>query len=412
MKSKICAMKKIICVLVLLLAVLQTLLAQTGFSVEKSVRYLASEELEGRAAGTAGDSLAADYIAKTFANFGLKPLFEDYFSLFNIIQRERGKTVWDTIVTRNVIAIREGNDSVLKNRYIVICAHFDHLGRDEDDLYLGANDNASGTAAVLNIAQLFAQTSADKTLIFAAFGAEERGLHGSAHFVKNLPFLSENIDAVINFDMIGRLAYDGFSVTGKQTSKLLGKLIKKEARKSKVRIKHSDNTFFDGSDHYTFYLKNIPFLCFNTGLDEDHYHSPNDVVANIDFKGIETLSEIAFRLVKTLGNTNEKPDCIKIEKKIRSTTISTEKFGFQITLNFGRDSSYVFDGKIKWVAKTGKEAGLQAGDILLKINKRKINSEEEFFAALHYENAEFNKITVKRGQKTITVRVKQHVWEN
>jgi len=397
MRYKICNRKKIVCFLVLALAVFQTLLAQTDFSVEKSVRYLASEELEGRAAGTVGDSLAADYIAQTFASFGLKPLFEDYFQHFRLTSR-------DTVATRNVIAVREGTDSILKNRYIVICAHFDHLGQKKNGLYLGANDNASGTAALLNLARLFAQTPTSKTLIFAAFGAEEKGLVGASYFVNNLPFPVKNIDAVFNFDMVGRLAYDKFSVKGMETSKMLEEFIKTEARNSGLTIKPSDNKFFSGSDHYAFYLKKIPFLCFNTGSDAANYHKPSDVAENIDFKGIETISEIAFRVIKNLANTNLKPDFKVVkEAEYKIPKIDWYKFGFFINM-LDLDAEEL---KIMYVHKNGQLAGLQKGDILLKINGKEIASLEDFVEALINKSPKTNQITVKRKQEIITVKVKK-----
>jgi len=191
-------------------------------NLRKHVNYLASDKLEGRRTGEKGATFAAGYVANRFANSKLKAGFvkngkASFLEPFSYKPRnEKGEILPDAKEAQayNVIGILEGNDAVLKNEAIVIGAHYDHLGHggmgslaaNSTEIHFGADDNASGTSALIELARTFAQSRTNKrTIIFIAFGGEEEGLLGSKFYVNNSVFPLNKTVAMINMDMIGRL---------------------------------------------------------------------------------------------------------------------------------------------------------------------------------------------------------------
>jgi Zn-dependent M28 family amino/carboxypeptidase len=188
--------------------------------MEKAVHYLASEELQGRSPSTKGDSLAVDFITDLFVKAKLKPLYKTYyqevvFKDMESIARNSKQAGPKNKFSRNVVGLLEGNDPALKNEYIVIGAHFDHLGlgsmmsasrsKEPNQIHYGADDNASGVALMLDLVNKFSQKINQRSIIFIAFTCEENGLIGSKQFLEELPFDSKQIVAMFNFDMVGML---------------------------------------------------------------------------------------------------------------------------------------------------------------------------------------------------------------
>lgn len=304
-------MKRIFLLLFVTLFIPTILWAQTTFSVDQSLKYLSSSQLQGRNAGTRGDSLSQLYIVDLLKGLEIKPYFADYLQPFTVkMKANRGG---DIISSKNIIGWIEGTDSTLKNQYIVICAHFDHVGLERGRMHPGANDNASGVVSVLNLAKQFKENPPKRSVLFILFGAEEKGLLGSYYFVKNAPFDIHNIDAVFNFDMVGKYKQEGFLYSkGEQTAKIFPELIEKYAEIHNIKYDVSPYNYMDGSDHYPFYKKRIPVLFFNTGMDWDNYHRPTDISDKIDFAGIETITKFAFDLITDVANQPEK---LKFKKK-------------------------------------------------------------------------------------------------
>ncbi|MCL1968041.1 MAG: M28 family peptidase [Bacteroidetes bacterium] len=293
-------MKKLLFFSVICLFVYHTF-SQSSVSMEEVVRYLASPELEGRKTGTKGDSLALTYLVNQFEKMDIKPFLDQYEAIPYYAYSKK----WE-LWSKNVIAFVEGTDSVLKGQYILVCAHFDHLGIKKEALYPGANDNASGTATVLYLADYFAKNPTKKSIIFACFSGEELGLLGSKCFVKFLPKLLPNIQCVVNFDMVGRYDQGGIRILGKNLSKLLNETVKKTSEKEQIKTKQSHVAFMR-SDQHSFYQQKIPFLCFNTGNDLKNYHTPKDDADKIDFKGMVIVAKFAAQIVQELGNEPKKP---------------------------------------------------------------------------------------------------------
>ncbi|MEL6535515.1 MAG: M28 family peptidase, partial [Bacteroidota bacterium] len=163
----------------------------------QDLKTLSSDSYQGRATGTEGGKMAQEYIKQRMEEIGLEPYRGEWYQTFTASDRDE-----QSLPAANVVGILPGRSS---EAAIVISAHYDHLGVRGDDIYNGADDNASGTAAILAIASYFKEHTPEHTLIFAAFDAEEIGLQGSRHFVSQLP-KDEEILFNLNFDMISRSA--------------------------------------------------------------------------------------------------------------------------------------------------------------------------------------------------------------
>ena len=215
--------------------------------IRADIVYLASDALEGRGTGTPGNDSAAAYLAREYARLGLTKIeratsvpemragvrecvvgrasYLQYFSARSAAAAHAGLP--GELPTQNVIAMQPGTDPALRSQYVVIGAHYDHLGRSsfnaldpeaKDAIRHGADDNASGTAAVLELARRFHAAPARRSIIFVNFSGEELGDLGSEYFVDNPPVPLDSIDAMLNFDMVGRLRNDKLIVYGVTTA--------------------------------------------------------------------------------------------------------------------------------------------------------------------------------------------------
>ena len=221
------------------------------------------------------------------------------------------------VTTQNVIAIIPGKDMLLKDEYIVIGAHYDHLGYggpgsgsrmpDTVAIHNGADDNASGTAGIIELAErLTAEKSNFKrSVVLMAFGAEEMGLLGSQFFVSNSLVDLKDVKAMINFDMIGRLDTTDFSVmvAGTGTAIEMETMLTDYEKTSKLAFGHSPEGF-GASDHSSFYASGVPVMFFSTGAHED-YHTPMDDAHKINFEGEKEILDYAYELIIDLINRDK-----------------------------------------------------------------------------------------------------------
>jgi hypothetical protein len=243
--------------------------------------------------------------------------------------------VKDTVTSSNIIGIIEGSDPVLKKEAVLYSAHYDHVGIDAaGNIYNGANDNASGSVGLLNVAAAFSalEQKPPRSIIFFWTTGEEEGLHGSSYYAENPLFPLENTIADINFDMIGRSRRETdtgasltgeYDITGKDTIKVISgadchKLIAfaEEACKESgiYMIDEGKGTHFSGSDHYPFYRKGIPVLFFFTGLHKD-YHKPSDDYELIDFDKLLKVSKAGFLTGYMLATDPVRPELEKKSQK-------------------------------------------------------------------------------------------------
>lgn len=240
----------------------------------RNLELLSSSVMEGRKPGTKGHKMAQNHIIQHFKKAKLKAPNESYLEKFTMPSSE--------VKGENIVGIIPGS----KKKAIVISAHYDHLGKNDDQIYYGADDNASGTAALLYLAKYFQANPLEHTLIFTAFDAEESGLLGSKHFVSNF---QEDIAYNVNMDMIGRGDKKEIYACGTAYNPVALSLINQlDSLYSDIRIKTGhdqsgtaleDWTF--SSDHGPFHRKGIPFLYFGV---EDHpdYHRPSDTFDKIN----------------------------------------------------------------------------------------------------------------------------------
>ena len=282
-------------------------LAQYSFDagqLTNDLKILSSDSLEGRRVGTAGSAKARTYIINRLETLGIKPLFENgYIQTFSFPQAFGQVQAGDG---SNVLAFIEGT----KKETIVISAHYDHMGIMGGKIYNGTDDNASGTAALLAIAEYFSKNKPSHRIILAFFDAEEMGLRGSAHFVNSLDLARESIVLNINMDMISRSEKNELYACGTYHYPHLKNPIEKISLPESFSIKFGHdqpgtgrNDWTSQSDQMNFHQKKIPFVYFGV---EDHpdYHRPTDDFekVNLDFyhKSVEAIIRAANALDKAL----------------------------------------------------------------------------------------------------------------
>ncbi len=245
------------------------------------VKELSSDKYEGRKTGTNGNKMAADYIVKRFEEVGLKPVNENFRLPFSI-KNQSGKLISGINLAG---LIRGKNDDI-----IVISAHYDHVGIINGKVYNGADDNASGVAALLNLAKYFKANLPQQTLMFVAFDAEEQGLMGSKAFVETPPVDLNRIKLNINLDMVSRADNGKLYAAGSYHYPELKKYIVSSNKQIKLVAGHDSpkngkEDWTNQSDHFAFHKKGIPFIYFGVESHKD-YHKPSD-----DF---ERISKIKF----------------------------------------------------------------------------------------------------------------------
>ncbi len=313
----------------------------------------------------------------------------------------------------NVVGMLEGSDPVLKNEYVVIGAHYDHLGRGGEgsgslapssgDIHYGADDNASGTAGVLELARvLSAQKPRPKrTIIFMAFGGEEEGLLGSNYYVNHPLLPLASTVAMINMDMIGRMKDRRLVVGGVGTAKEWREIIAADTEKLFQLTLNEDG--FGPSDHSSFYGKQVPVLFFWTGTHND-YHKPSDTFEKINYDDEAGILRLVARIVNQMDVA---------DKRLTYTTAPSDPAprtgGFRVYLgtipNYAdNDNGMLLDG-VRDNSPAAK-AGLKAGDRVVKIGKFEIKNVYDYTSALGEMKAgEEYVVEVVRGTERLTLKL-------
>ena len=271
-----------------------------------SLAYLSSDELEGRMSGKKGNVASAEYILRKLEEYGLRTTTQQ----FKIPRTNAGpKSESGDDFTRNVYGWVDGNE--LKNEIVVVGAHFDHIGYGPKysrsrsiAVHNGADDNASGTVAVLAIAKAMAKLKPARTVVFQFYSAEEMGLIGSRFYCDNPIFPIEAPDikkhvAMVNLDMVGHLKTDQFRVSipeGVSMQPIINGLSERYQFARKVTGRGTG-----GSDHASFYNKKIPVAFIHTGTHK-YYHTPEDDISTLNIPGIVEISKYAFELSWLLAN--------------------------------------------------------------------------------------------------------------
>jgi hypothetical protein len=282
--------------------------------------------------------------------------------------------------TANVVGVLEGTDPSLKQEYLILGAHFDHIGYggvgsgsmvpDTTAIHNGADDNASGTAGLLELAQKFGAESStlDRSLIFVFFSAEELGTIGSTYYVNNPTFPLEQSVAMLNMDMIGRMTDSSINIGGTGTASAWEQILAELNKDSTFKITENPDGF-GPSDHSSFYGKKIPVLFFFTGTHED-YHRPSDDWDKINYEGEELIVRYVYAVASAVVGAEERPVYARVESTSRSSG-GGDRRGFRVVLGVVPDfTGQTEDGmKVSSVRPNGaaERAGMKAGDIIVKM---------------------------------------------
>lgn len=378
----------------LLLALLPclTLAQQTPISVGKlrqHITFLASDDLRGRGTGTDDERRAAAYIAEEFQLAGLLPKGDNgtYFQTF--LTKTKNGNLTPPAGANNVVGYLDNG----AKRTLVIGAHYDHLGMGLQDgslepnpqgkLHNGADDNASGVAGVLELARHFAtnQIAEKHNLLFICFSGEELGLNGSRYFANNPTVGFETTDAMLNMDMIGRFEpAKGLTIGGLATSPAWNKIVTDATTAAGMKFR-ADSAGTGGSDHTSFYVKNLPVLFFFTGVHTD-YHKTSDDIDKINFEGEAKILGLVADIIKRTGEVNEK---IQFRQYTDPHAATNVRMSFKVTMGLLLD--YSFDGpgiKVDGVvaSRPAQAAGIQAGDTVVKLGGYPLENVQGYMEAL------------------------------
>ena len=386
--------------------------------IRRDIEFLASDRLEGRLAGTPGNDSAAAYLARRYRSLGLTELAPGYLQPFDALSAQdahMGRT--QPRPTQNVVALLRGRDPALRDEYIVIGAHFDHLGRSPmfamdpeagDAIRNGADDNASGTAAVLDLARLLKANPPRRSVIFVNFSAEELGVLGSSWFVNHPPVPIERMVAMLNFDMVGRLRNDKLIVYGTSTATELKAIVDSAnavAGSAMFRISGGGDGY-GPSDQSSFYAKDIPVLHFFTDLHED-YHRATDDADKINAGGEARVVELALRVARVIADRPARLTFVHIAAPVR-TAVSEE--GKQTYLGTVPDMGA---SETKGLLLTGVRAGspadlggLKAGDVIVELGGVAVKDLYSYSDALYaHKPGDVVKIVVLRGGERLELSV-------
>ena len=387
--------------------------APDSTNIARDVDYLASDALAGRLTGTAGNDSAAAYLARRYAALGLTAPTGGYIQRF-IAHPPAHAGQLISLPTQNVAAVVRGRDPVLRDQYVVIGAHFDHLGTSTEGamdpqanaVRRGADDNASGTAAVLELARLFARSPARRSILFANFSGEEQGLLGSEYFVEHSPVPLANIDAMLNFDMVGRLRNDRLIVYGVQTAAELPALLDSANAVVRLRV-FGQGDGVGPSDHSSFYLKNIPVLHFFTDVHED-YHKASDTPDKINTGGEARVVALAERVARSIADRPSRLTYVRLAAPTQSSASqnATKVYLGSIPDMAGSDTPGLRLSGIT-PGSPADLAGLKAGDVIVAFGGKPIKDLYQYSDALYsHEPGDDVDVEVVRDGTRMTVRVK------
>ncbi|TRX45995.1 M20/M25/M40 family metallo-hydrolase [Bacteroides sp. HF-5092] len=295
-------------------------------SAEATINFLAGDELQGREAGFHGSRVTSEYIVSLLQWMGVSPLADSYFQPFDAYRKERQKkgrlevhpdsiaklkqAVHQKLSMRNVLGMIPGKNT---KEYVIVGAHFDHLGIDPaldgDQIYNGADDNASGVSAVLQIARAFLASGQqpERNVVFAFWDGEEKGLLGSKYFVQTCPFLSQ-IKGYLNFDMIGR---NNKPQQPKQVvyfytaaHPVFGDWLKEDIRKYSLQLEPDYRAWenpIGGSDNGSFAKVGIPIIWYHTDGHPD-YHQPSDHADRLNWDKVVEITKASFLNMWKMAN--------------------------------------------------------------------------------------------------------------
>ena len=384
-------------------------------TMKEDVAALADDLLEGRETGTLGERLASEYIAKRFKDLNLISKGTDgYYQSFvfkpSSNPHEEAGFIYSeedsTVTGRNVVGYIDNKVETT----VVIGAHYDHLGfggdgslyrEEEKAIHNGADDNASGVAILLDLAERLSldQQTSSNNYLFIAFSGEEMGLLGSNYFVKNPTIDTKKVSYMLNMDMVGRLNEEKtIAVHGVGTSPIFKQIL--FANKETLNIAEHESGI-GPSDHTSFYLADIPVLHFFTGQHLD-YHKPSDDSEKLNYEGMELISNYIYNIITDLDDNGQ--------LTFRKTKNESEDVpAFKVALGVVPDYLYTGKGmRIDGISedKPAQKAGLERGDVVVKLGPHETADMMGYMKALSkFEVGETTTVTVDRGGALLEKKV-------
>jgi Peptidase family M28/PDZ domain len=385
------------------------------------IKFLTEDRLQGRATGSPGADTAAAYLARRFSEVGLQPAAGGWFQSFTIgrdapIARQ-AKT--QPVVGKNVIGILPGRDRVLRNQTVVLGAHYDHLGLggfgslDPDSsgrVHNGADDNASGIAALIQVAARLAASPPARTVVFIAFGGEELGLLGSAHYVKTPIYPLTETLAMVNLDMVGRLRNGRLIVYGARSAREFPALLDSLNWYAGFDLK-AQGDGYGPSDQSSFYAAKRPVLHLFTDLHED-YHRTTDDWQKVNLDGLKRVSDFTLGLVTALANRAKPLTFVDLPAPIAPHTsdqlVATPGYGAYLGTVPDMTGS---PGGVRLVGvragSPAEQAGLRGDDIITRIGTRDTPDLQAMTDALRsHRPGDTVEIVVRRGTTLTTLRAR------
>ena len=365
------------------------LLSITAGDLKTHVDFLADDALEGREAGSAGGRAAAEYIADRFEAFSLEaPVDGSYFQEF-------GKEM------RNVVGLLRGSDPDLGDEVVIVGGHYDHVGtgklgrgrmpgKGDDTIWNGADDNASGTAGVLELAQAFSllPEAPRRSVLFILFDAEERGLVGSWNYKGAPVFPLEKTVTMMNLDMIGRAAGKPVSCYGTWTGEGFQDLVRECNQEIGIELSFP-REMTANSDHFPFAASDIPVLFFFTGIHSD-YHRPSDHADKIKHAPMEQITRLSFLIRQRIANDDARPVFQALPRRpARPQRLVLGVFG----KGDAKTKGYKIDRILR--GSNASRVGLKVGDAILQIGESRTPNGRALRAALR---------KVKKGE-TVKARI-------
>jgi hypothetical protein len=399
-------------------------------SLMRDVRYLASDALEGRGTGTPGNDSAAAFIARRFATIGLAPAFAQRdtrvcarapvcdgrfvqpFVARSIAAAHAGLA--GELPTQNVAAVLRGSDPALRNEYVILGAHFDHLGRSTfgaldpeaaNTIHNGADDNASGTAAVMELARLLRRNPPKRSVIFVTFSGEELGVLGSQYFADHLPVGLATVRAMLNFDMVGRMQGDRLIVYGVATAQELNDIVSRANAVNPLQITATGDGF-GASDHASFFAKNLPVLHFFTNVHDD-YHKASDDADKINGAGLARVVALAERITRDIADRPAPLTFVRAAAAAPTTSVRENTSAYLGSIpDMGATD-------VRGVRLTGvradspaDRAGLKAGDVIVEFAGKPIKDLYAYTDALYAQKpGDVVDVVVLRGTERLTMKV-------
>ena len=356
--------------------------------VKAHVDVLADDAFEGREAGSRGGNAAGNYLVKHLSAAGLKPAGDNdtFFQAFG-----NGY--------RNILAVLPGSDPQLRDQYLVVGAHYDHVGYGSRGnsfgpfgyVHNGADDNASGTSCLLEMVDAFASLPErpKRSLLFTFWDGEEKGLLGSLHWLAHPTVSLDRVVFAYNVDMVGRLRNDRCEVLGTRTAPGLRQLVSRHNDSEKLLLDFTWEMKAN-SDHHPFFARNIPVIMFHTGLHGD-YHRPSDDVEHIRHDGIERIARVSFRVLCEVADQGDSPSFRTAssnespatrEQLERALPPPAPRFGagWRSNMEEPPEAGLVVTHTVP--NSPAARVGLRAGDRIVQFNGQPVASENELRLAV------------------------------